>query len=158
MNIEKVSNKLDVLNSALDSSLGYYYDNYTGRFAIPIDDIDCEKSEILLSLLERGYAMTSCDIDGIGYYTIFSLDEDCRDYRNIDICKEKLKRVQGQFNFKYFDKVSLEDYNKSMDIQRVIDYILLEMAYFMNQVEGYSIVLIKEEGYFKFIEALDVCI
>lgn len=158
MNIEKVSNKLDVLNSALDSSLGYYYDNYTGRFAIPIDDIDCEKSEILLSLLERGYAMTSCDIDGIGYYTIFSLDEDCRDYRNINICKEKLKRVQGQFNFKYFDKVSLEDYNKSMDIQRVIDYILLEMAYFMNQVEGYSIVLIKEEGYFKFIEALDVCI
>lgn len=158
MNIEKVSNKLDVLNSALDSSLGYYYDNYTGRFAIPIDDIDCEKSEILLSLLERGYAMTSCDIDGIGYYTIFSLDEDCRDYRNIDICKEKLKRVQGQFNFKYFDKVSLEDYNKSMDIQRVIDYILLEMAYFMNQVEGYSIILIKEEGYFKFIEALDVCI
>lgn len=158
MNIEKVLNKLDVLNSALDSSLGYYYDNYTGRFAIPIDDIDCEKSEILLSLLERGYAMTSCDIDGIGYYTIFSLDEDCRDYRNIDICKEKLKRVQGQFNFKYFDKVSLEDYNKSMDIQRVIDYILLEMAYFMNQVEGYSIVLIKEEGYFKFIEALDVCI
>lgn len=158
MNIEKVSNKLDVLNSALDSSLGYYYDNYTGRFAIPIDDIDCEKSEILLSLLEKGYAMTSCDIDGIGYYTIFSLDEDCRDYRNIDICKEKLKKVQGQFNFKYFDKVSLEDYNKSMDIQRVIDYILLEMAYFMNQVEGYSIVLIKEEGYFKFIEALDVCI
>lgn len=158
MNIEKVSNKLDVLNSALDSSLGYYYDNYTGRFAIPIDDIDCEKSEILLSLLERGYAMTSCDIDGIGYYTIFSLDEDCRDYRNIDICKEKLEKVQGQFNFKYFDKVSLEDYNKSMDIQRVIDYILLEMAYFMNQVEGYSIVLIKEEGYFKFIEALDVCI
>ena len=147
-----------ILGVALDSSLGYYYDNYTGRFAIPMDDIDYEKSEILLSLLESGYAMTSCDINGIGYYTIFSLDEDCSDYRDIDICKEKLEKVQGQFNFKYFDKVSLEDYNKSMNIQRVVDYILLEMAYFRNQVNGYIIVLVKEEGYLKFIEALNVCI
>lgn len=147
-----------ILGVALDSSLGYYYDNYTGRFAIPIDDMDFEKSEILLSLLENGYAMTSCDINGIGYYTIFSLDEDCSDYRNIDICKEKLEKVQGQFNFKYFDKVSLEDYNKSMNIQRVVDYILLEMAYFRNQVNGYIIVSVKEEGYLKFIEALNVCI
>lgn len=147
-----------ILGVALDSSLGYYYDNYTGRFAIPIDDMDFEKSEILLSLLENGYAMSSCDVNGIGYYTVFSLEEDCKDYRDMNICKEKLGKVQGQFNFRYFDRVSLEDYYKSMNIQRVIDYILLEMAYFRNQADGYSIVLVKEEDYLKFIEALDVCV
>lgn len=148
---------MDIKQKAINSVLGEYYDPYCGRFGVPMKEVNVEKTEVILSLLRNGYAMSAFeDGDGVLCYTIFSLKDDCQGYGKIDKCKDTLAKFEGTFNCKYFTKVSFDNYNES--IQSLIDTVLLKSSLFENQVDGYSIVVVCDGDSFKFIEALDVCV
>lgn len=156
--IEYKKSSNGILQKAINSPLGHYYDPYCGRFGIPIADVDGDKSEFILSLLENGYAMTAYENGGVEYYTIYNLEDDSQGFGKVSKCKEKLMHFQSQFGLRYFTKVPLEEYASNERAQKIIDYILTESAYLSNQVNGYSLALIVEESCFKFIEVLDACI
>lgn len=148
---------VNILKEATNSVLGNYYDPYCGRFGIPLKEVDAEKSDVIISLLRSGFAMSIYkDYGGEISYVIYELAEDTAGYSNINKCKDLLASIIQRFNCKYFSKVSFDNYNES--IQSIIDTVLLESSYFVNQVDGYSIALVCEGDYFKFIEVLDACV
>lgn len=148
---------MTIKQKAINSVLREYYDPYCGRFGIPMKEVNVEKTEVILSLLRDGYAMTAFeDGDGVLCYTIFNLKDDCQDFGKIDKCKDILAKFEDTFNCKYFTKVSFDNYSEN--IQSLIDTVLLESSLFENQIDGYSIVVVCDGDSFKFIEALDVCV
>lgn len=148
---------INILREATKSPLGYYYDPYCGRFGIPLKEVDAEKTDVIISLIRNGFAMTMYEeSDNELSYVLFSLEDDSAGYSNINKCKDLLTSVIQRFNCKYFSKVSFDNYNES--VQSIIDTVLLESSYFINQVDGFSIALVCEGDYFKFIEVLDACV
>lgn len=145
----------DISKSAISSN----FDMYTGRYGVSFDEIDEPKTLAILSLIENGYSMTAYqDEDDNCHYTIFNLKDDSRNYQNIDNCRGLLEKLFIKIGVKPFIKVPLDTYFSSAKCQKAIDTILLESADFNNQVNGYSVCLIVENGYLKLIEVLDACI
>lgn len=135
--------------------LGNYYNNSNGRFIIPIKGIDFEETKQIIFLLNNGYALSYFnDNDGEIFYIVFNIAEECKGFSNVKKFKGFLGNLEKSYSIPYFDKLSLKEYSKSIEYQKVIDEILKEGILVPNKIDGYSLVLVCENDYFKFIEVL----
>ena len=130
-----------------------YYDPYCGWYNIPLDDIDGETTENILSLLEKGFALCSQVMDECMYYTIFDLNSHCRKYGQLDVCKGVLEKLLSNYSLNLFTKISLDDYIANEIVQTVIDEVLADSYTYSNN--GWRLALVFDKGYFKFVEVLD---
>ena len=147
----------NIINEAKDA-LDNYYDPYCGRFVIPIDDVNGDITEAILSLLKNGFAMFAYEDSNVCNYILFSIADDCKGFGEVNKCKEVLRNLLGQFGLRYFDKLPLQEYATNNRAPVLIDYILKEGSLLRNKVDGYSLVLVVEDDSFKLIEVLDACI
>lgn len=133
-----------------------YYDPYCGWYNIPLEDVDGETSENILSLLENGFALCSHVLDEGMYYTIFDLNSHCKKYGQLDRCKELLGNLLSRYSLNFFTEISLDDYTANDIAQTVIDEVLADSYTYSNN--GWRLALVFDKGYFKFVEVLDAFI
>lgn len=133
-----------------------YYDPYCGWYNIPLDDIDEETTENILSLLDKGYALCTNVMDECMYYTIFDLHSHCRKYGQLDVCMGVLEKLLSNYSLNVFTKISLDDYIANDIVQTVIDNVLADSYTYSNN--GWRLALVFDKGYFKFVEVLDAFI
>lgn len=133
-----------------------YYDSQFGAYSIPFMDIDASITEAIIVLLRNGYAL-SCYTDEYEEmnYSLFNLQDSCEGFQEVNVCKDLLKRELASQKSKPFIKVSLATYRDNEVCQTIIDRVLLKCSNSANNVDCYSIALVVEGDYLKFIEVLN---
>ena len=150
------SYKKNSVSNALNKGLGEYYDNYTGRFIIPMNVLGLDMSIAILSLLENGFAMSAYDDGDVANYVLYDLVDDSKGFGKVSKTKGLLTKLLSECGVTYFTRVSLEDYANNSKVQKAIDYVL-DKSY-TNSVDGYCISAIVEDDYLVLVEVLEACI
>lgn len=141
---------LKILQSSIFSN---YYDPYTGRFYVPLKDINSNidvLKTLLLLMNSFGYFL-DLDKNGEEYsYTLFKPCNDSKGFRYIDSCKSILADACKNKGIKPFSSISYNDYISNSKAQEVIDEVLDEY------MGNWTICLRMVNKVFHFVEVRDV--
>lgn len=129
--------------------LGKYYNQFLDKFTIPINKVQGDIINSVLSLMDSGYYLgAESNLNGLDYYMLSKISSDCEDLS--ELSSESLgvlfSSLRSGFDCHLFSKISIENFIRKSLYHGAVDYILIDGTDSLKRINGKSFILVKEDG------------